>query len=436
MKKNILLCLMLYFGGLSVLLYSQANDPLTLTDALKLVLQNNPSIAEAAAAEPIVNAKIAQSQSGLFPVIKAEASYNRIGPAPVLEIPDLGSFEMFPRDNYDIHVAGRYLLYDFKRTKETIRLAKTQVDTARDRVETLKRDLLYQTAQIFYTILFLQENIKVQDEHIRILNEHLDIAQKKMESGTATELEVLTTQVRLTSAQSQAVELQSNLEKQKLILCRLMGLSTTCTLHLKGEFLLKNMELDTTQLLNQALLQRVEIITVNHALQTARVQRSVAALTDKPSVHLNLIGGMKDGYIPKLTKPFLNFVAGVQIEAPIFDGYRSKNLRGEVDATINMLENRKHDIEEMIKSEVQQALVEWQANKKKLDMLDINTRLALKAVEFARARYEAGTATNLDVLDAEEARTDADYLHLQALFRCVLSMYTLERALGLPIPFW
>lgn len=430
MTKNSVLCLLMLTVLSTFVLYSQASDTYTLEDTINRVLQNNPAIAEASDAIGIATAKVGESRSKLYPSVKGEASYSRIGPTPQLTIPDLGTFQLFPRDNYDVHIASRYLLYDFNRTKETVHLAQTQIASANDRLKTLKRDLVFQTTQIFYTILFLEENIKVQDEHIRVLNEHLSTSQKKMEIGTATELDVLTTQVRLTSAQSQAVELQSNLEKQKIIIRKLMGLPLDAVLNLKGEFVLKNVDLNASQLLTKALNDRIEIKTVNDALATANVQNTLAHLTEKPSLNLNLIGGVKDGYIPNLTKPYLNFAAGIVFEMPLFDGYYSKNLQAEASANIKMLEDRMQDVKEMVKSEVLQALQDVQANKKKYEMLEINIKMATQSVEFAQVRYAAGTVTNLDLLVAEETRTDAEYLRIQALYRYVLSLYTLQRAIG------
>lgn len=439
MTKNSVLLLIMLMVLSSLVLYSQASDTsdttdtsdtYTLEDTINRVLQNNPAVAEATDAIGIAAAKVGESRSKLYPAIKGEATYNRIGPAPHLTVPDFGTFQLFPNDNYDIHIATRYLLYDFNRTRETVHLAQTQIASVTDRLETLKRDLAFQATQIFYTILFLEENIKVQDEHIRILNEHLSTSQKKLESGTATELDVLTTQVRLTSAQSQAVELQSNLEKQKIIIRKLMGLPTDVVIILKGEFVLKNLELDVPQLLKKALNDRIEIKTVNDALETAKVQDTLAHLAKKPSLNINLVGGVKDGYFPNLTRPYLNFAAGVAFEMPIFDGYYSKNLQAEAAANIKMLEDRMRDVKEMVKAEVLQALEDVQANKKKYDMLDINKKMAAKSVDFAQVRYTAGTVTNLDLLVSEETRTDAEYLRLQALYRYVLSVYTLQRAIG------
>ena len=55
---------------------------------------------------------------------------------------------------------------------------------------------------------------------------------------------------------------------------------------------------------------------------------------------------------------------------------------------------------------------------------------AREAVDIAVKRYDTGSVTNLDVLDAETARTVAEFARLQALYKYVMSTVELGRALG------
>jgi outer membrane protein len=61
---------------------------------------------------------------------------------------------------------------------------------------------------------------------------------------------------------------------------------------------------------------------------------------------------------------------------------------------------------------------------------EVNILQAEKALEFARVRYEAGTITNLDLLDTEEAHSEAQFVRLQALYKFVVSRLALNRAVG------
>ena len=47
-----------------------------------------------------------------------------------------------------------------------------------------------------------------------------------------------------------------------------------------------------------------------------------------------------------------------------------------------------------------------------------------------RWKYETGSITNLDLLDAVTAESAAKLMNLQALYRLVISKYDLDRAIG------
>jgi outer membrane protein TolC len=58
---------------------------------------------------------------------------------------------------------------------------------------------------------------------------------------------------------------------------------------------------------------------------------------------------------------------------------------------------------------------------------------AEEALRLAQARYAAGTGTQLDVLSAQTALTEARSIHVQALRDCVVAQARWERAVGLPV---
>ncbi len=84
----------------------------------------------------------------------------------------------------------------------------------------------------------------------------------------------------------------------------------------------------------------------------------------------------------------------------------------------------------MIRAEVLQAIADVQASERKLESVAINVVQAGKAYDYARARYEAGTTTSLDLQDTEDARTQAEFTRLRALYDFVVSRAGLDRALG------
>jgi outer membrane protein TolC len=414
---------------------ARADTPgaLTVQEAVQKVLAQNLTLKEAEDAVAVIKARVDQLNSGLLPNVRGDASYSRIGPIEELSFPGFGTFQLFPANNYDIHAGVRQLLYDGKRTKESIALAESQAESATDRWELLKRDLAFQTVQLCDSILFLRESLKVQSDHVKALADHLDIARKKVAAGTATELEVLNTQVRVVAAQNQIVDLQNMIEKQTLGLRHLMKLEDQALLELSGEFRYQPVPLAADELIRVAQRQRPETRSIQTLMKSANIEIHLASLTHLPVVSANVLFGAKNGYIPNLNTVKLNFVAAVSASVSVFDGYLGRAQKMQATANLKTFEDRNQEIEEMIKTEVRQAISDVRASDQKLKAVEVNIEQAKKAMAYAQARYEAGTITNLDLLDTEDALTEAEFAKLRALYQFVLSKLTLQRAVGNPI---
>lgn len=424
------LALLCVVTSLAVPSRAAQSDVLTLEDVLKIVLVHNSSLREAEDTIAAFKARVEEAKSALLPHAFGSASYTRLGPVPEIAIPGFGTFSLYPENNYDLHAGLRQLLFDFGRVRESVSLSRSQTEIADDRRELLRRDLEFQTAQLFYAVLFLQEDLRVQTDHIRILNDHLQLAQKKVATGTATELDTLNTQVRVVSAENMKLDLENALEKQVILLRRLMGSEERAPLTLRGEFKREPLSLDADSLVRTALQTRLEARAMQNQTQALRIQSQLADLSDRPTFNLDVLFGTKNGYFPNLNTMRLNYVAAVQADIPLFNGNLTRWMKAEAASNLKAAEDKTKDLEEMIRSEVLQAVADVGTSEQKLRSVEVNITQAQKALEYARTRYEAGTATNLDLLDTEDARSEAEFIRVRALYQFALSRLSLDRAVG------
>ena len=145
--------------------------PLTVGDAVALVLSHNPALVESEHVIDASRARVEQSRSGYLPGVEAGASYVYLAPVSVFNLPG-ETINVFPNNNYDGHIAARQTIYDFQKTSSQVGLADSRVALAEDSRDAVKRDLGVQAAETFYAILFLRRSVEVQDDQIRTLEEH------------------------------------------------------------------------------------------------------------------------------------------------------------------------------------------------------------------------------------------------------------------------
>ncbi|MGA7161800.1 MAG: TolC family protein [Bacteroidota bacterium] len=405
-------------------------DSMTVEQAVQRVLQTHPAIEQAVANIHAAEARTMQASSAKLPDVMSQASYAHIGPLAEFSFPVFGTIVLAPADNYNAHVAGEYTFYDFGKTSTTVTLSKSREQTLRDAMELTKTNLSLQTIRVFYTIILLQKSMKVQDEQIEALNQHLTVTQKRVEAGTATSFDVLTTQVRVAGAQNQKVDIQNSLQKQEAMLGQLLSLPTQNLPSIHGSFQQTRMSLNIDSLSRLALEQRTELKLAHDAEQSAERQKELNSLGNMPTLKVSAVYALNNGYEPNIYPVRGNWVWGAQAQVPIFDGGRVGHQEEEAQAAVQAEQAHGRDVEGQIRSDVEQVVADVQAAVSKVQISEIQLQQAHDAVAIARTQYETGSITNLDLLDAETAESAAKLMYLQALYHFTLSKYELDRAIG------
>jgi outer membrane protein TolC len=408
---------------------AQLPDSLTVHEAVRMVLESHPAIQEAQEGVAVSRARVQETRSALSPIIGATGLYSHVGPVPSLEFQDR-TITLFPSNNYSAGVTVRHTLYDGGQRELVVDRARSIEETATEAVDQVRYALAYQTIDAFNSILFLGESLKVQDEELQGLRRHLTVTEGRVRSGTSTDFEVLTTQVRIADVESRRVEVENALEVRRIELRQLLGLPAGATLALAGGFETEILDLDVDSLVGRALDQRPEIVLSRSMESTAQVQARLSSLGDKPSVNVNLTLGAKNGYVPHLNVVKPNWVAGMSLDFPLFNGHRTQNQVEVSEAGFSQAQARTRVLERNVTTQVEQAVASVRAGQEKIRAAELQVRQAEAALALAETRYQAGVITNLDVLDAQTSLSAARLAELKARYDLLQNWNLLRRSVG------
>ena len=427
--NKIILIVLLFLITKSNYAQSSIVDSLTLNKAIELTVNNYPLIKQQQEKVKAVDYKVEQQKSFYYPDIYGQASYARIGPLPSFSFAG-NTLELAPANNYNFNIIANQQLYDFGKRDASVDLVNSYKQSALDNVDYVKASLSYQTLQSFYSILFLNKSITVKDTQIEALNEHLNVTNKKIQSGTSTDYDALSTQVRISQAQSEKIELLNQLKQQEIILKKLIGVPQDSSINVKGDFSAPGSSINLDSLTNIAFQNRSELKLAEDQLNTSHLQEHLASLGDLPSLNATLSYGVKNGYEPNLNVLRGNWVAALSLNVPIFNGFLTKNKEGEAKVNSSEADLNIVTLKRNIVAEVQQALTNLNSNLDKLNTTLTQVNFAKETVQRAIARYNSGVGTNLDLLDAETSLAQARLFYLQDLYRSILSSYLLKKAVG------
>lgn len=427
--KYLLIAVVSVFAFSSLQAQAPFPDSMTVDQVIQMVLANHPAIKQADHLVAASEARVSQSKSAYYPDITGQGLYTIIGPIPGIDFNGT-TFDLAPRNNYDFHIGLRQTVYDFGRRPTSVELAKSAQQSASENVNLTRQNLAFQTVETFYLILLLEQNAQVLDEEIAALNQHLEAVQKKVLAGTATDFDVLTTQVRVANTQNQKIDVINALNKQRDILDELAGLSTGQDIEIKGDFNVSPLDINADSLISLAYDQLPEArLSYNREL-IAQLQYHLADKGYWPMLNASLEFGLKNGYPSDLKKLMANWVVGVQLQVPIFNGFMTKYDKAAASEQLSAAKEGTQSIKRQINSRVQQAIDNYDASLQKIQTSELQVEQAQAAVSIARSRYDAGVITNLDLLDAQTSLAYARLIHLQALYGVVSSRYALDRAIG------
>jgi outer membrane protein TolC len=176
--------------------------------------------------------------------------------------------------------------------------------------------------------------------------------------------------------------------------------------------------------------QRPELKLALDSENSAMMQQNVAGLGDMPVLNIMLSYGLKNGYMPNLDAIRGNWVAGVGVNVPIFNGFRTSANEEEACANLKVLEEHTAQVKKDITSEVQQAVEDLKIRIDKVSSTKIQVNYAEASIQRANIQYRNGVATNLDLLDAEDSLAQARLQFLQAVYDAIISNYNLKKSVG------
>ncbi|MGB8489705.1 MAG: TolC family protein, partial [Bacteroidales bacterium] len=274
-----------------------ASDSLSLNSIIEEVIKTHPDIKAAEEAIRNADSRIKLAKTGYYPEIDFGADYSNIGPVMQITIPSFGTFELFPQNNYTTALNLRQVIYDFGKTSGNTAVEKENKIIGERMLGQIRQRMAMAAISNFFALSYLQEAAKIKDEELVALQSHLQFVQTMKSTGAATNYQVLSTEVRISAAQSEKVDIEAALEVQRSVLASLTGKDYPNPV-VRNEFSLVVREVPKDSLINMALTNREEMRIRKEESVLAGLRYDLIKLMRRPAVSFIASGGFKNGYLP------------------------------------------------------------------------------------------------------------------------------------------
>jgi outer membrane protein TolC len=408
---------------------------LTLEQVVGRAIANQPLILQAEAAVEAARARVGQAQSTYYPNISAAANYTLLEPDESIFFPGRGNFSLVPVNNWDFNVGLRQVIFQFGKRGVQVKLAENGVSAARIGVDQIRISLAFQAAQGFYTVLFLQEQLKALNEQLQNLQEHLSATQVKEQTGSATRYDELSTGVRISVLQSQLIEAENQYQKQSIALKQLLGMAESADLRPSGGFTpTVDDPSDEQSQLASAMAHRPDVLQAVEAESAAELNRNLATMGAWPTISAHAAMGYKNGILTSqnlnINALVFNWMAGIQVSVPLFQGFLIARQGEEADKKLLAARENTLAVKRNVTTQVLQALQDADASRQQVQSAQSQLNQATEMLQVVKLQYDLGMLSNLEYLDAQAALERAQLGSLQAQYRAVLSELAVKQAIG------
>ncbi len=407
-------------------------SPLTLSDAIAELRENNPDIRIAEKRMREADALIQQADSAIWPKVSFQSVYSRTdNPVGVFGsalnqrsfAPTLNFNNVPDADNLLLRGAIVAPLYTGGEISSARTAARETSAAAERSAQAVTERMTFEIARLFHVIARTDGFVEAAEAAVRSFQENISIARKRLDSGKALKTDVLDLEVRLSQAEADRVAARNGAQIARRALANLLGRSDG-VVEIAGPADM----LDVAGDAQPELRAELQAVARYKAAADAGVRNARSGYYPKFSAFVN--GDHNRGW--KFNGHSESYTAGVMANWNLWDGGLTRGKVAEAKARAESLDEQERRLRLQIDFEVQQARLNATAAAERLKAANKAVTLAEESVGLTRVRFEQGLALSTQLIDSETALTAARVRREQAKADRNIAIATLRHALGLP----
>jgi outer membrane protein TolC len=411
---------------------------LTLKDALALAQKNDPQFLAALSDEAVAAEDLRQARASRYPTLSDSTQY--LGTQGNGKTPD-GRFVT----NDGVHVyrewgvlhqdlnAGVFLGTGIDR-------ARTAQALARARAEVARRGLVPTVTKAYYGLLIAQRKYSTAQQAVDQAQRALTITQDLERGGEVAHSDVVKSELQLNLAQQALHEAMLAIETSRLDLAVLLYRDFNQNFSVVDDLDLAPALPPFEDVQTLAGRENPTLRVAMEALRGARLDISIARQAYLPTLSADFIEGIEANAFALYSRqaaypeagslPNLGYFFTLNLNIPVWDwGQRRSKVRQaelkQEQANVELSAAQR----ELVKN-LQAYYDEARTARDQMDLLRSAVDLASESLRLALARYQAGEATILELVDAQAALTQARNAYDDGLLRYRIALSNLQTLTG------
>ncbi len=419
-----------------------AQSPLTLAGAVRLAIDNHPSVAASRDATKAAETRIVQARAGYLPKLNYAESVMR-SDNPVVVFSSLltqhqftaANFALDPLnrpaalDNFQSQVTLDQTIYDGGQTRLAVKTAKLGRDLSAEDERLTRMNAIANVVRAYHGAVLAAESAKVADEAVRSAEADLNRAQSVREAGMSTNADVLSIKVHLAAMREEQIRRKSDLDVALASLNETLGLPLSEPHDLSTPLTAVSFNQQSLdQYEKEAGVSRPELHEARMASDMARTQGSVARTSLLPQVGFH--AGFETDRQTFADRGGANWLVSASLRWNIFNGGADRARIDEAAYGLNRARALEKQADSQIRLQVRRAYADFRSAAERIDVAQAAVSMAEESLRITKNRYDGGLSNVTDLLRTETALLEARNRRLAAIYDQRLAAVSLELAAG------
>ncbi len=403
---------------------------LTLLEAKKIALKQNPTLAKAKAAIESASAQVGQAKAAYWPTLDVNASIKRNRDKATRPLRD---YEQ--NTNYSTDLSLNWLIFDGFSRKLTLMDREYSLQSSIEADKDAQRLLLQAVSSSFYAVILAQDGMDIAQQDADYNRMILEDAKKRQEGGIATPSEVLNFELQVQNAEVDYITAKKNWRVAIVALSALLNMPQD-TFWDSVEIIPPppeaiNIELSLENLLEYAKRNRPDIRIAQNNIALAENAIQAAKSTWYPSINLFMDYGFDRDHSAHFNTHYdRNITFGVAANWNLFNGFKTRAYIAQGYAELDKAIEAKNELLLDIDADVRKNYLALESNRHQLTAQEKILATAQKIRDLVREEYRGGTSTITRLNEAQTDVTISASARSQAYVQVLSSLEAISASTG------
>jgi outer membrane protein TolC len=400
---------------------------LTLEDAIRLAKNNAPDFRVALAEAGIAHEGTVQTRAALLPSLSytTGAIYTQPNGTPTgVFVGANGPHEYLSQGvvHESLSVAS---VADYRR-------ARTQEALARAKAEIATRGLVTTVTKDFYGVIVAQQKFENAKVAAAEAQRFLKLSQQLENGGEVARSDVVKAQLHANDRERDVQDLQLAAEQAKLGLAVLIFPNFTSDYEVVNDLVQMPPLPEFTHVQDLAARNNPELAAANATMQASQHEVSAAIAGHFPSISFDYFHGIDANRYATYTDGVhnLGYQAVATVNLPIFDWGATQSKVKQAQLQRDVARVQLSAAQRTALANLRLFYNEAQTARMQIDLLRQSADLAAESLRLTALRYQAGEASALEVVDAQDASLLAQNNYADAAIRYRVSVANLQSLTG------